>query len=257
VWNLDEPDREAVRLEPVRGVEDLPPEAPATGHVEEVRALVFPSDAPELLFSAGGEGLVVGWNVAEGHVGRVANLDGVTPTVKDVRLRSARDGWDREAATMAMAEAPGGGGVLVSDYRSCVYRVDVTGACRVWWAGGDVPGGRACLRPLLDRRAFCAPLDRTVTGPSVAFLAVVAFPAIEGAFAGIGSDHGFRIVRNGDTMPWREFQGVVPRGDSFVSAVGHPASSIVLTGSRAGRLAIYRFEGGATSPDVVLADQLL
>jgi hypothetical protein len=32
---------------------------------------------------------------------------------------------------------------------------------------------------------------------------------------------------------------------------------IVLTGSRAGRLAIYRFEGGAVSPGVVLSDQLL
>lgn len=257
VWDLEQLDRDPLRFEPMRGLDELPKEAPATGHLEEVRGLVFPAGAPELLFSAGGEGLVIAWNLAEARAGRVVNFDGVTPKAVQVRLRSARDGWDREGAAMTVVEAPEGGGVLVSDYRSCVYRADLTGPCRAWWAGTDLPSGSACLRPLLDRKAFCAALDRPVSGPSVAFLAIVPFPGIEGGFAGIASSHTFRVLRKGDTMPWREFEGAVSWGDQFLSAAAAATAPIVLTGSRAGRLAIYRFEGGAVSPSVVLSDQLL
>jgi len=257
VWDVDALDRDPVRFEPMRGLDDLPGDAPAAGHLEEVRGLVFPSDAPELLFSSGGEGLIVAWNLAERRAGRVVNFDGVTPKVVQVRLRSAKDGWDREGAAMAIVEAPGGGGVLVSDYRSCVYRADLTGPCRAWWGGTDLAAGSACLRPLLDRRAFCAPLDRPVSGPSVAFLAIVPFPGLDGGFAGIAASHTFRVLRKGDTMPWREFEGAVSWGDQFLCAAPAVAAPIVLTGSRAGRLAIYRFEGGAVSPGVVLSDQLL
>lgn len=257
VWDLASPDRAPLRFEPVRGFDDLPKDAPATGHLEEVRGLVFPPDAPELLFSGGGEGLVAAWNLVEGRVGRVVNFDGVTPKVAQVRLRSARDGWDREGAVMTMVEAPGGGGVLFSDYRSCVYRADLTGPCRAWWGGADLPAGSACLRPLLDRKVFCAAVERPVSGPAVAFLSIVPFPGIEGAFVGIASNHGFRVVRKGDALPWREFEGAVSWGDQFIRAAVPSAAPIVLTGSRAGRLAIYRFEGGATSPNVVLSDQLL
>mgnify|MGYP000170984007 CR=1 FL=1 len=256
VWDLAALDREPLRFEPMRGLDDLPKDAPAAGHLEEVRGLVFPPDAPELLFSAGGEGLIVAWNLAERRAGRVVSFDGVTPKVTQVRLRSAKDGWDREGAAMALVEAPGGGGVLVSDYRSCVYRADLTGPCRGWWAGTELPAGSACLRPLLDRKAFCAGLDRPVTGPAVAFLAIVPFPGIDGGFAGIASSHTFRVLRKGDSMPWREFEGAVSWGDQFLCAAP-AAAPIVLTGSRAGRLAIYRFEGGAVSPGVVLSDQLL
>ncbi|MBI5502294.1 MAG: hypothetical protein HY907_18770 [Deltaproteobacteria bacterium] len=247
------------RLAPAPPAGDADEEKVPAGHLEDVRALEFAGGTSPLLFSAGGDGLLIAWDVAARRATRVVGLNGKSPKTKDVRLRLVMDGPDREGAIMTMIASSSRGGLLFSDYRSCVYEVVVGERCAAWWSGGEASAGvqpGACLKPLLDRKVFCAAPDRAVTGPAVAFLRLADDPVRAGGFLGVGSNGVFRIVRRGDTLPWREFPGSARRGDQLVDAVVDGSRRVVFTGSRGGWLLLHEIRGDADSPDIVLADQL-
>ncbi|MBI5487501.1 MAG: hypothetical protein HY905_09225 [Deltaproteobacteria bacterium] len=247
------------RLAPAPPAGETDDETVPAGHLEDVRGLEFSAGTPPVLFSAGGDGLFIAWDLAARRATRVLGLNGKSPKTREARLRLVMDGPDREGAIMAMVPSPSRGSLLFSDYRSCVYEVVLAAPCSDWWAGREAPAGTAastCLKPLLDRKAFCAAPDRAVTGPAVAFLRLADDPVRPGGFLGVGSSGTFRLVRRGDTMPWREFPGAARRGDQLVDAVVDGPLHLVLTGSRGGQLLLYEIRGDADSPDIVLADRL-
>ena len=255
VWDLGAPAAPIV-LPGQRGPWEVDPKTILPrGHVEEVRTLLFDDIDPPLLFSGGGEGLVIGWNVAERRVGRVVTVDGKTPNVRDLLMRQFETGRDGDFVIVAALAEPARGGLLLADYRGCVYFVTTRGPCRDWWLGATTPA-TACIRSLLDGRRICPPLDRPRGEAAAPFFGLVAYPAIPGSFVGVTPTEQFRLFRSSDTLPWREFAGSTGRGESMNGLASNPGAGFVVTGGRSGQLHLYELGGDAVSPDVRLHDHL-
>ena len=255
VWDLGAPATPIV-LPGRRGPWEVDPKKILpTGHVEEVRTLLFDDIDPPLLFSGGGEGLVIGWNVAERRVGRVVSVDGKTPNVRDLLMRQFDAGRDGDFAILAALAEPARGGLLLSDYRSCVYFVTTRGPCRDWWLGATTPA-TACIRPLLDGKKFCTPLERPAGDASGAFFGLTDYRGFEGGFLGVGGNEQFRLFRAGDKLPWREFAGSAGRRERMSGFAAYPAGGFLVTGDRSGQLRIYELGSDPISPDILMSDHL-
>lgn len=95
-----------------------------------------------------------------------------------------------------------------------------------------------------------------MTYRTAAFWLLMDDPVRPGAILGIGSNAAFRILRPGDTLPWREFRGAIQRTDRVNGVAFDAPRRIVITGSREGNLNVYRILGDASSPDIAPSDQL-
>jgi hypothetical protein len=256
VWDLGQPGAPPVVL-PGRPWpwETDPKTIVPTGHVEEVRTLAWAPGDPALLFSGGGEGLVIGWNLAQRKAGRVVSMDGKTPNIRDLMMRQYEKARDTEFAIVCALAAPVRNGLFVADSRGCVYLLTTVGPCRDWWLGGASPG-TGCLRPLLDPRKICTPLDRPPGEAAAGFVALTVYPGIEGGFLGITVEERFRLFRPGDGLPWREFDGSRTRGEGIGAFAASGPAGLALIGTRLGRLRLYGFAPDPQMPDVRLLDRL-
>ena len=226
-----------------------------SGHVEEVHSLVFAPDDPPLLISGGGDGLLVGWDLAQGMAGRVVSVDGKTPDVRALLMRQIENGRDADFVITATRPTPSRGGVLAADYRGCVLLVVTSGPCRDWWIGKDVPRAN-CLRPLLDSRRICTPLGRPAGEAAVPFVALAPYPGLETGFVGISFDEKYYLFRSADALPWREFMGTSDRTDTVGGFDADPAGAFYVVGGRNGQLRLYEPSPDSASPDIQPKDRL-
>ena len=227
----------------------------ATGHVEEVRSLVFAPDAPSLLLSGGGDGLIVGWDLVQGRAGRAVTLDGKTPNVRALQMRQREGGRDAEFAVTAAWPVRARQGVLAGDYRGCVYLLQTDPPCRDWWLGADVSRA-SCVRPLLDGKKICTPFNRGAGEAATPFVALAPYPGIDAGFVGITFHEQFRLFRPNDILPWREFSGSARRADSVGAFAAAAGADLYVVGGRNGQLRLYEPAADPSSPDIRIQDHL-
>jgi hypothetical protein len=175
--------------------------------------------------------------------------------VRDLLMRQFDAGRDGDFAILAALAEPARGGLLLSDYRSCVYFVTTRGPCRDWWLGATTPA-TACIRPLLDSKKFCTPLERPAGDASGAFVGLTDYRGFDGGFLGVGATEEFRLFREGDKLPWREFAGSAGRRERMSGFAAYPAGGFLVTGDRSGQLRIYELGSDPISPDVRMSDHL-
>jgi hypothetical protein len=256
VWDLAAPEAPPRVLPGMPGpwTEDPAKIVPA-GHVEEVRTLAFVPGDPPLLVSGGGEGLLVGWDLAQGKAGRVVGADGKTPNVRELLMRQIERGRDADFVIVTTMFMPESNGVLAADYRGCVFLLTTAAPCRDWWLGAQGPG-TGCLRPLLDQKKICTPLARPPGETAAPFFALAPYPGLPGGFVGVTLDERFRLFRPRDTLPWREFAGASERNDSMSALDSGPQGSFYVVGGRQGQLRLYEAQPDPTAPDVRIRDHL-
>ncbi len=228
-----------------------------TGHVDEIRTLLFVPGDPPMLLSGGGEGLVVGWDPVLKRPGRAVTLEGKGLSVRDLLMRQIEAGRDKQFAVVAFLASPGRSGVLASDFRGCVYLLETQGPCRGWWLGDAAPGTPpACARPVLKRERFCPPLDSEGKGPTGANLGLAEYPGLGGGFVGIAWNERMRVFRATDVDQWREFEGSARRREWMCGYSAGPGGRFIVTGGQAGYLRLYLLRGEASSPEIVFGDEI-
>ncbi|MBN1771377.1 MAG: hypothetical protein JXB32_08960 [Deltaproteobacteria bacterium] len=256
VWDLQNPAAPPVVLSGTRPPWPAEPEKVVpVGHVGEIRALVFVSGEPLLLLSGGGDGLVVGWDPVQARAGRTVTLDGQTPNIRALMLRQIDAGRDADFAITAVRHAPARQGVLVGDYRGCVYLLGTDPPCREWWRGSDAVR-TGCVRPLLDSKKVCTPHNRASGESAVPFVTLAPYPGLEGGFVGVTFGEQFRLFRVNDLLAWREFSGSAGRADSVGAFDVVPDGAFYVVGGRNGQLRLYEPAPDPASPDIRIRDRL-